>query len=194
MMAMAVLARGVPLINGGDEILKTQKGNNNAYCQDNNISWHDWDNMNDEQKDMYIFSRKLLHLRKSVAAFSCAEAMTPNDVMWFNTEGKEMSQDNWDCGFARTLAYKLHSKNGGQDYIVVFSGNVDGNTKYKLPKAGNSKKWSVVFDTSDKKAQVTTSVDEYSISPFGLVVLTSSGDSVKENMQIMPYKKVCRER
>ncbi|MFI3241796.1 MAG: alpha-amylase family glycosyl hydrolase [Alphaproteobacteria bacterium] len=185
MLALAVLSRGVPIINGGDEVLRSQSGNNNAYCQDNKLTWHNWKGFDDKQKDMYLFSRKLMYLRKSVPLFSSAAPLTADEVTWFRPDGKQMEGNDWDCEYARTLAYQLKSKDGKQDYIVIASGNVDGDVEYKLPKATNGKKWSVVFDTSDNKAQDITSVGEYKIKPFGCVVLTSSGESVKENMQLM---------
>lgn len=113
--ATLMLSQGVPMISGGDEIGRTQGGNNNAYCQDNEISWYDWENVDAEMLD---FCRKLIAYRKSHPAFRRRRwfqgvpirGSDVEDILWFDKDGKEMSEDEWDHGHARTLGVFMNGK------------------------------------------------------------------------------------
>jgi isoamylase len=108
------LSQGVPMLCGGDEWARTQNGNNNAYCQDNEISWLSWDH-NDEQKQLLEFTRKLIHLRKQHPVFRRPKFFQGRrirgseikDVMWFNPGGNEMSDEEWASPLVRCLGVLL---------------------------------------------------------------------------------------
>ncbi|MEP6673448.1 MAG: glycogen debranching protein GlgX, partial [Chthoniobacter sp.] len=106
-----LLSQGVPMLCGGDEFARTQNGNNNAYCQDNEISWLNWE-WNDEQRQLREFTKKLIQLRRDHPVFRRPKFFQGRrirgseikDVMWFNPGGNEMSDEEWSSPFVRCLA------------------------------------------------------------------------------------------
>jgi glycogen operon protein len=120
------LSQGVPMLCGGDEWGRTQNGNNNAYCQDNEISWLNWEH-NDKQKQLFEFTRKLIHLRKEHPVFRRPKFLKgrriPNsdirDVMWFNPGGNQMSDAEWTSPFVRCLGMLL---SGDATDVLNFEG------------------------------------------------------------------------
>ncbi len=114
MLTTLFLSQGVPMLLGGDEFGRTQKGNNNAYCQDNEISWFDWDRSG-EQKQLFEFTRRLIRLRNDHPVFRRPKFFQGRrirgseikDVMWFNPGGNEMSEEEWNSPFVRCLGVLL---------------------------------------------------------------------------------------
>jgi isoamylase len=156
------LSQGVPMLVAGDEMSRTQKGNNNSYCQDNEISWINWETMD---KDLMQFTRKLIKLRKEHAAFSRknwfnGEVETKSgvaDIAWFLPDGSEMSEDNWNHDFAKSVAIflnglGLHSVNAegnkviDDSFYVIFNAH-DEPLSYKLPANEYAKDWELLIDT-----------------------------------------------
>src|SRR5437762_2815492 len=120
------LSQGVPMLLGGDEWGRTQKGNNNAYCQDNEISWFDWNH--DEKQNQFLgFTRKLISFRRAHPVFRRPKFLQGRricgseirDVMWFNPGGSEMSEEEWASPFVRCVGMLL----SGDTVDVV---NVEG--------------------------------------------------------------------
>ena len=113
MLATMLLSQGVPMLSGGDEIGRTQRGNNNAYCQDNEISWHDWDAVDE---DLLAFTQRLVALRKAHPVFrrrrffegAPAMGSTLDDIGWFRPDGDPMHPDDWHVGHARALSLFLN--------------------------------------------------------------------------------------
>src|SRR6266571_2154860 len=109
-LTMLFLSQGVPMLLGGDEFGRTQKGNNNAYCQDNEISWLNWQ-WDEKQNRLFEFTKKLIQLRREHPAFRRPKFFQGRrfpggeikDVMWFNPGGNEMSEKEWNSPFARCL-------------------------------------------------------------------------------------------
>jgi isoamylase len=108
------LSQGVPMLSGGDEWGRTQNGNNNAYCQDNEISWFNWER--DEKQNQFLeFTRRLIQLRKDHPVFRRPKFFQGRrirgseirDVMWFNPGGSEMSDEEWASPFVRCLGMLL---------------------------------------------------------------------------------------
>jgi glycogen operon protein len=114
MLTTLLLSQGVPMITAGDEWARTQQGNNNAYCQDNEISWLNWEH-NDEQKALLEFTRRLIQLRREHPVFRRPKFFQGRrirgseirDVMWFNPGGNEMSDEKWNSPFVRCLGVLL---------------------------------------------------------------------------------------
>ena len=98
MLATLLLSRGVPMLLGGDEFRRTQRGNNNAYCQDNAVSWYDW-RLLDKNRELFRFVRKLIAFRKRNPVLSADAFYTPDDVEWFGESGEPV---RWD-GDSRSL-------------------------------------------------------------------------------------------
>ena len=109
-----LLSQGVPMITAGDEWARTQGGNNNPYCQDNETSWLNW-NLNDEQKALLEFTRSLIRLRREHPVFRHPKFFQGRpmrgseigDVMWFNPGGGEMNNEEWNSPFVRCLGMLL---------------------------------------------------------------------------------------
>jgi glycogen operon protein len=156
------LSQGVPMLVAGDEISKTQQGNNNAYCQDNEISWLDWLHVDD---DLLDYARKLIHFRKKHQAFcrrrwfqgQPIKGHGVEDINWFLPDGSEMTEDHWNTGYAKSLGvflfgYGLHAvgKKGEQitddNFYVIFNAHHDALT-FKLPLEKYSDHWFKIIDT-----------------------------------------------
>src|SRR5437763_919396 len=109
------ISQGVPMLPGGDEFGRTQNGNNNAYCQDNEISWLNWEKRDEKQKALFEFTRRLIQLRHQHPVFRRPKFFQGRrirgseikDVMWFNPGGNEMSEEDWSLPFARCLGMML---------------------------------------------------------------------------------------
>lgn len=112
-LATLLLSQGVPMILGGDEIGRTQQGNNNAYCQDNDISWHDWEHVDEELLD---FCRRLIEFRQKHPVFHRRRwfqgreihGTEIKDIAWFTLEGQQMAEEDWGEGYAKSLGVYLN--------------------------------------------------------------------------------------
>ena len=109
------ISQGVPMLLGGDEFGRTQNGNNNAYCQDNELSWFHWEKWDEKQKALFEFTRRLIQLRHQHPVFRRPKFFQGRrirgseikDVMWFNPGGNEMSEKDWSLPLARCLGMML---------------------------------------------------------------------------------------
>lgn len=158
------LSQGVPMIVAGDELGRTQKGNNNAYCQDNEISWIDWENADQE---LLEFSRKVIHFRKKHPVFRrrrwfqgepVHKPGDVEDIEWFLPEGIKMTQENWMHDFAKSLGVYLNGlgiRTVGprgehiidDSFYVIFNAYHD-QLSYILPPKKYGKLWAKILDTS----------------------------------------------
>jgi glycogen operon protein len=113
LLATLLLSQGVPMILGGDEVGRTQGGNNNAYCQDNDISWFDWDHVDEE---LLAFTRRLIELRRDHPTFRRRRYFQGRpirgtvDLGWFKPDGAEMSDEDWEDGQARSLGVFINGR------------------------------------------------------------------------------------
>jgi glycogen operon protein len=141
MLATLLLSQGVPMILGGDELGRTQGGNNNAYCQDNEISWYEWDRMN---WDTVAFVQKLTKLRRDNPSLRRPEFPTGHsDIAWLTPAGTEMTDVDWSSDFARTLAVLISEPEGTEgQFFLIFNAGGDP-MAFTLPP-GN---WEVVLNT-----------------------------------------------
>jgi len=159
------LSQGVPMLTGGDEWGRSQKGNNNAYCQDNEISWFDW--TRDEKQNQFLqFTRRLIWFRKAHPVFRRPKffrgrrirASEIRDVMWFNPGGSEMSEEEWASPFVRCIGMLL---SGDTSDVLTFEGEpVRDDTflllinahyepiPFVLPGQENLE-WQLILDTMD---------------------------------------------
>ena len=126
-LATLFLSQGVPMLYAGDEWARTQNGNNNAYCQDNELSWLNWEH-NAEQRELLEFTRKLIRLRRDHPVFRRPKFFQGRrirgseikDVMWFNPGGNEMSDEEWASPFVRCLGVLL---SGDTIDVLTFEGD-----------------------------------------------------------------------
>jgi glycogen operon protein len=116
LMASLMLSQGVPMILGGDELSHTRRGNNNPYCQDNEITWYDWD-LNEREEKFLEFVQNLTTFRKEHPSFRRRHFLAPadqengtGDVLWWHPDGREMTHDDWHDQDLRTFGYLLRGK------------------------------------------------------------------------------------
>ncbi len=113
--ATLLLSQGVPMLLGGDEIGRTQQGNNNAYCQDNEISWYDWEKVDEY---LLVFCQKLIQYRIDHPVFHRRgwfhgrpiHGSEIEDIAWFTIEGEQMDEEDWGQGYAKSLGVFLNGK------------------------------------------------------------------------------------
>ena len=163
MFATLLLSTGVPMILGGDEFGRTQGGNNNAYCQDNEISWYDWD-LADWQTELLAFATRIVELRRQHRAFRqryffdgrpTREGGAP-DLGWVGPDGQLLTQDEWNAGWSKTLGMylsgELHHVPGeplpqADDSFLLILHAGDEECDFTLPGEPFGKSYEVVFDT-----------------------------------------------
>lgn len=166
MFATLLVSQGIPMICGGDEVMRTQGGNNNAYCQDNEISWTNWD-LDASQQEMLAFVSKMIHLRLSHPVlhrrrfFSGRMPGDPVDKIpqaeWFDHTGSIMDMADWQNTHAFSVMIYLNGSDipevdwyGNQmvdnDFILIFNAHYEP-IQFTLPDERYGKKWKLVVDT-----------------------------------------------
>ncbi|HZB96977.1 MAG TPA: glycogen debranching protein GlgX, partial [Candidatus Sulfotelmatobacter sp.] len=164
-LATVLLSQGVPMLLAGDELGRTQRGNNNAYCQDNEVSWIDWANGND---DLLAFTRMLVALRRSQPVLRRRhffvgrqiESHNRADVTWLRPDGEEMAEDDWHDAGARSLGMVLDGElipdrdpDGepmrGDTLMVLLHAGVE-DMEWRMPR-GLGSPWQVLFDTASNE-------------------------------------------
>ncbi len=124
LMATLLLSLGIPMISAGDELGRSQQGNNNAYCQDNEVTWVDW-TRNDRQRKMFHTTRSLLKIRREFLAhqpYSYPARGESSYLLWFNADGQPMTQEQW--GSDRVVQLLLGSPDGILDGLIVINGSL----------------------------------------------------------------------
>ncbi|MFN8059840.1 MAG: glycogen debranching protein GlgX [Vicinamibacterales bacterium] len=166
LLATLLLSQGVPMLLGGDEIGRSQGGNNNAYCQDNPVSWFDWD-VADES--LVAFTRRLVHFRREHPVFRRrgwfqgrpirGSSVEGSDICWFRADGEQMTVDDWQKGSAKSLGVFLNGRaitavdSRGEPVVddtfyVVFNAHADA-LQFTLPPAAWGRGWRPVLDTTE---------------------------------------------
>jgi glycogen operon protein len=147
--ALLLLSRGVPMFAAGDEVRRTQQGNNNAYCQDNQTSWFDW-TLLDRHRDLLRFWKRMIEFRKSHAALRLGRFFTGAvndrglaDVTW---HGAKLDTPGWSDPEARALAMTLAGFLGDPDLHVMLNMHWDS-LEFDLP-AVPGRRWSIAVDTA----------------------------------------------
>jgi glycogen operon protein len=169
-LATLLLSQGTPMICGGDEIGRTQRGNNNAYCQDNDISWYDWE-LDDERKALLELTKRLIALRRDHPALHrarffegrCIRGTEVRDIMWYRHDGAEMSDDDWNNPVTASVGLFLAGQGiddvdeegnliVDDDFFLVCNGS-DDSLLYSLPRGTTPDgRWQLLVDTSDDGA------------------------------------------
>jgi glycogen operon protein len=153
LLATLFFSHGVPMLVAGDEMGRTQRGNNNAYCQDNDLSWVDWQ-LDADRESLVAFTRQIIHLRKSHPALRRRTYPQPSDVCWLTPQAGEMTEADWKLPFARCLGMLLlgdrlaerdaHGTTIEDDDLLILVNAHHELIEFRLPEAG----WRVLLDTS----------------------------------------------
>ncbi len=171
-----LFSQGVPMICGGDEISRTQNGNNNAYCQDDEISWLDW-NLDDRRKALLEFTAKLIALRKEhpnlrrrkffqdrkispgASAKQQIDGHEVRDICWYRPDGQEMTEDEWKAGWVRCLGLRLSGRTlndvdrhgeliSDESFLFCLNPHHE-RIQFFLPPCTSACNWEAILDTRD---------------------------------------------
>ena len=165
MLATLLFSQGTPMMLGGDEFGRTQQGNNNAYCQDSDISWFDW-NFGDDANKLLAFTKRLIKLRQAYPTLRRTRFLTGQfdeglgirDVTWINANGQEMQNEHWDDSSTRCFgmlmdgrAQKSGIQKQGDDatMLLVLNGHADV-VEFILPRCNGGEEWVLMVDTNQE--------------------------------------------
>ncbi len=190
-LATLLLSQGVPMICHGDELGRTQKGNNNGYCQDNELTWIDWENADET---LLSFTEKLGALRHEHPIFRrrrffdgrpTRRGTGQPDLQWFRPDGSEMTEEDWDSGFGRSIAVYLNGQGipdrdargervADDSFLMAFSAH-DAAIEFTVPPAEYGEAWQVVVDTmqagGNQEPTTVKAGESISVGPRAIVVL-----------------------
>ena len=193
MLATLLLSQGVPMIAHGDEIGRTQGGNNNGYCQDNPTTWMDWD-LDDDSRELLAFTQHLIRLRHDHPVLRRSKFFTGaptqegglRDVAWFDTSGDEMNAADWDADYARTLMVFLNGEAITEpdvygerivddSFLVLFNGHHE-DVEFTVPARTYGDRWSMIACTDpevpvDDADGILTAGEKISVTARSVLVL-----------------------
>jgi isoamylase len=189
-LATLLLSQGVPMISMGDEVGRTQRGNNNAYCQDNELSWLDW-SFTPAQRNLLAFTRRVLDLQRRHTVFRrrtffqgrAIRGAEVKDLTWFDPQGNEMTDEAWNAGFVKALMVRLagdaiaetdeHGRRIADDTFVLLLNAAEDGVVFQLPSHRPDLTWERVLDTAeaawDRPSLLRT--DRYRLRGRALAVL-----------------------
>jgi isoamylase len=191
-----LLSQGVPMILGGDEIGRSQQGNNNAYCQDNDLSWFDWERIDD---GLFAFVSRVIAFRNEHPAFQRrrwflgrrVRGTDVSDIGWFKPDGGFMTDDDWNSGFARSLGVYLNGQalpdpdDHGErivddSFYLLFNAHHEP-LPFTLPQCPWGERWAKVIDTNDpvpdlRNQREFNAGEQIEVQSHSLVVLRRSDD------------------
>jgi isoamylase len=164
-LATLLCSQGVPMLLAGDELGRTQRGNNNAYCQDNETSWVDWQ-MAEDESSLLEFARGVAELRRNHPVFRRRRFFTgpadgaagrPGDIAWFTPSGREMTDADWKIGYAKAMGVFLNGEAitepdprgervRDETFLLLFSADSQP-AQFTLPAEDFGHNWEVVLDT-----------------------------------------------
>ncbi|HEY4301987.1 MAG TPA: glycogen debranching protein GlgX [Candidatus Didemnitutus sp.] len=160
-----LLSQGVPMISGGDEIGRSQRGNNNGYCQDDELTWHDW-SLDPRREAFLAFACRVVQFRKKHANFSRRSfyetdpdlVRRSENLQWFRSDGETMGEADWTSGWIRVLgmylrgdAPEIRDAQGRQvadkDFLLVLNAHHEQG-QFRLPPSLSGGNWRIMFDTA----------------------------------------------
>jgi glycogen operon protein len=163
-LATLLLSQGVPMLLAGDGVGRTQRGNNNAYCQDNEISWVDWD-LSFEDLRLFAFVQRVIALRKAHPVFRrrsffqgrSIKGTSTKDILWLTPSGQELSDEEWQHSFARCLGLFLSGEGLDErdrqgrpvtdsSFLLLLNAHNDA-IPFRLPAIGSGSEWLLLIDT-----------------------------------------------
>ncbi len=192
MLASLFFSQGTPMLLAGDEMGRTQRGNNNAYCQDNEISWQDWGGLSEGDQQLLAFVKRLISLRKEypelrcpgfVHGSGCSSITGLKEIEWLNTEGKPMVDAQWSHREVPALGllldghaiYATHGKIPEfPTRILLLLFNASNKTvAFSVPEVLSAAQWSLILDTADPSLEANL-VQVESGASYQLAELTTA--------------------
>ncbi|MGQ0694377.1 MAG: glycogen debranching protein GlgX, partial [Nitrospiraceae bacterium] len=192
-LTLLFLSQGVPMLCAGDEIGRTQKGNNNAYCQDNEISWFDW-KLDQPQRELLNFVRGLIAFRKRHSVLRRRRffqgrhirGSEVKDLSWFRPDGKEMTDKDWNAGYAKSLGLRLagdaiaETDEKGRaivdDTLLILLNAHHEQLAFTLPAHKRAVRWQPILDTAvtagkEKPVTILKGGERYKLEARSIAVL-----------------------
>ena len=192
------LSQGVPMVVAGDEFGRGQKGNNNAYCQDNETSWLDWEGIDEAGEGLTRFFRRLVELRRNHIVFRryrffhghLIPGTDVKDITWFRADGSELTSVDWNAGDVRFLAFLISGEAGeyhltatgepepDETFLVLMNAGLQAKT-FTLPGLEPGRAWSRILDTAEPEMRgggprlpggATVEVDDRTLMIFARVL------------------------
>jgi glycogen operon protein len=193
LMATLLLSQGVPMICAGDELGRTQQGNNNAYCHDSELTWLDW-TLDDEEQKFLEFVRKVVALRRDQPVFQRRTFLQGRkirgedikDISWLTPTGQEMNDEAWSAGFVRCLGVRLSgdligelNERGGRivgDTLLILLNAHHEPIPFTLPLPKEGRRWERLLDTADPREVVAPLPEDrpYQLEGRSLAILKIS--------------------
>lgn len=187
-----VLSQGTPMISHGDEIGRTQRGNNNAYCQDSDLSWMDW-SLCEKNADLLTFTRKAIALRKGHPVFRRRRFFAGKpirtggqvrDIAWLTPAGEEMTPEDWGAAFGKSIAVflngdaipepNLRGERVSDDSFLLCFNAFDDKHDFVIPADWYAEQWTAALDTADPTGAtdlVVVAGETVTLQPRSLLVL-----------------------
>jgi isoamylase len=183
-----LLSQGVPMLLAGDEMGRTQQGNNNAYCQDNEISWVDWAVRNEDDQELLDYVGKLTKLRAEHPVFRRRRFFRGQairggrqrlgDIAWFTLAGEEMTDHDWDAGFAKSLTVFLNGRAisepdrrgeriGDDSFLLLFNAS-EQDLVFTIPPRRYGQRWAKALDTARPAADFE---DDTAVKPGDVITV-----------------------
>ncbi len=179
MLATLFISRGVPMLSGGDEFRRTQQGNNNAYCQDNEISWYDWSLLR-KNSEIHRFCKEIIAFRVRHKLLRLEKFYTEKDVLWFDRNG---NSPEWS-GASRSLGLLIRAReniNSDRELCIIFNAEAK-DVLFKLPASPADESWYLAVDTAKASPDdispkghesLLANRDEYCVQDRSTVILVS---------------------
>ncbi len=198
LLTTLLVSQGVPMIAHGDELGRTQHGNNNAYCQDDETSWIDWD-LGPEQCELLDFTRRLIALRREHPVFrrrrffrgGPGRAGGPGDLTWLRPDGRQMTDADWGRGDAHAVAVHLNGDEISEpdahgepvtddSFLLLFNAHWE-HAVFRLPPTEYGRDWRVVVDTAEPRrpGAAPDAARPGRSAPAAPTVRFAAGDTVK---------------
>jgi isoamylase len=169
-LATLMLSQGVPMLAGGDEVARSQQGNNNCYCQDNELTWFDWD-LDPPRDRLRKFTGQLVKLRLAHPNLhrrkffqdrqirQAGEDILVKDIAWFNSDSSQVSDEVWNAGWNRSIALLLNGQTlqiideAGKpiiddSFLLIVNASPEG-VEFRLPASPSGKNWNLIMDTEN---------------------------------------------
>jgi isoamylase len=179
LIATLMLSHGTPMLLAGDEFGRTQDGNNNVYCQDNEIGWTRWADIGHRDEKLMEFTQRMTQLRAENAIFRRASFRDGCVIGWLNPMGGDQLDEHWDDAGARTIGLQLScpSCDGAQEALVLFNA-FDGDVEFAMPTPPHGVAWTLTVDTArddvGEDGEAATS-DSYDLKGRSLAVFLAGG-------------------
>ncbi|MGH7843785.1 MAG: glycogen debranching protein GlgX, partial [Candidatus Binatia bacterium] len=191
-MATLILSQGVPMLLAGDELSQTQQGNNNTYCQDNELTWLKWD-LSEEERAFLEFVQNVIRIRRTQPVFQRRKFFQGRaifgadvaDITWFEPSGKPMGEEGWNAGYNQCFGFALAGDLIGDvdergqpvigDSILILMNAYHEGLQFKLPARYEGQQWERLVDTASPREELSARPggEPYELKGRSMVVLRS---------------------